>query len=109
VIAVWSCVGVPRFPFDKIKIDQSFVNNIEERDAREIVRAIANLGQTLGMTTTAEDVETETQLEKMIAYRCVEVQGYFFSQPVPRKRSHACSRLSKKRDRSPSVISGAPA
>jgi len=53
------------------------------------------------MTTTAEDVETETQLEKMIAYRCVEVQGYFFSQPVPRKRSHACSRLSKKRDRSP--------
>jgi diguanylate cyclase (GGDEF)-like protein len=71
------------FPFDKIKIDQSFVKNIDERDAREIVRAIANLGQTLGMTTTAEGVETEAQLKKMIAYRCTEVQGYFFSQPVP--------------------------
>jgi diguanylate cyclase (GGDEF)-like protein len=71
------------FPFDKIKIDQSFVRNIDERDAREIVRAIANLGQTLGMTTTAEGVETEDQLEKMIAYRCTEVQGYLFSEPVP--------------------------
>jgi diguanylate cyclase (GGDEF)-like protein len=71
------------FPFDKIKIDQSFVKNIDERDAREIVRAIANLGQTLGMTTTAEGVETAAQLEKMIAYRCTEVQGYYFSRPVP--------------------------
>jgi diguanylate cyclase (GGDEF)-like protein len=71
------------FPFDKIKIDQSFVQNIDQRDAREIVRAIANLGQTLGMTTTAEGVETQDQLEKMIAYRCTEVQGYLFSGPVP--------------------------
>jgi EAL domain-containing protein (putative c-di-GMP-specific phosphodiesterase class I) len=71
------------FPFDKIKIDQSFVQNIDQRDAREIVRAIANLGQTLGMTTTAEGVETEDQLEKMIAYRCTEVQGFLFSGPVP--------------------------
>ncbi|MGO9769993.1 MAG: putative bifunctional diguanylate cyclase/phosphodiesterase [Roseiarcus sp.] len=71
------------FPFDKIKIDQSFVRNIDKRDAREIVRAIAGLGRTLGMTTTAEGVETEDQLEKMIAYRCTEVQGYFFSPPVP--------------------------
>ena len=71
------------FPFDKIKIDQSFVRNIDKRDAREIVRAIAGLGRTLGMTTTAEGVETQDQLEKMIAYRCTEVQGYFFSRPVP--------------------------
>lgn len=71
------------FPFDKIKIDQSFVKNIDERDAREIVRAIASLGQTLGMTTTAEGVETEDQLEKMIAYHCTEVQGFLFSRPVP--------------------------
>jgi EAL domain-containing protein (putative c-di-GMP-specific phosphodiesterase class I) len=71
------------FPFDKIKIDQSFVKNIKERDAREIVRAIANLGRTLGITTTAEGVETEDQLEAMIAYRCSEVQGYLFSRPVP--------------------------
>ena len=71
------------FPFDKIKIDQSFVKNIEERDAREIVKAIANLGRTLGIVTTAEGVETEDQLKMMIAYRCTEVQGYLFSRPVP--------------------------
>jgi diguanylate cyclase (GGDEF)-like protein len=71
------------FPFDKIKIDQSFVKNIDQRDAREIVRAIANLGRTLGITTTAEGVETEEQLKTMIAYRCTEVQGYLFSRPVP--------------------------
>jgi diguanylate cyclase (GGDEF)-like protein len=71
------------FPFDKIKIDQSFVKNIDQRDAREIVRAIANLGRTLGITTTAEGVETEAQLKTMIAYRCTEVQGYLFSRPVP--------------------------
>jgi diguanylate cyclase (GGDEF)-like protein len=71
------------FPFDKLKIDQSFVRNIDERDAQEIVRAIASLSQTLGMATTAEGVETEDQLEKMIAYHCTEVQGYLFSRPVP--------------------------
>ena len=71
------------FPFDKIKIDQSFVKNIDERDAREIVRAIANLGQTLGIATTAEGVETRQQLQATIAYGCTEVQGYFFSRPVP--------------------------
>jgi predicted signal transduction protein with EAL and GGDEF domain len=71
------------FPFDKLKIDQSFVRNIDKRDAREIVRAIAGLGRTLGMTTTAEGVETEDQLKAMIAYRCTEVQGYLFSRPVP--------------------------
>ena len=70
------------FPFDKIKIDQSFVKNIEERDAREIVRAIANLGQTLNMTVTAEGVETEAQLAKIIVYGCDEVQGYLFSRPI---------------------------
>jgi diguanylate cyclase (GGDEF)-like protein len=71
------------FPFDKIKIDQSFVKNIDERDAREIVRAIAGLGQTLGMATTAEGVETHEQLQSVIAYGCTEVQGYFFTRPVP--------------------------
>jgi diguanylate cyclase (GGDEF)-like protein len=71
------------FPFDKLKIDQSFVRNIDQRDAREIVKAIAGLGRALGMTTTAEGVETEEQLATMIAYGCTEVQGYLFSRPVP--------------------------
>ena len=77
------------FPFDKIKIDQSFVQNIDKRDAQEIVRAIANLGRTLGITTTAEGVETEDQLKAMIAYRCTEVQGYLFSRPVPASQVRA--------------------
>ncbi len=79
------------FPFDKIKIDQSFVKNIDQRDAREIVRAVASLGQTLGVTTTAEGVETEDQLAMMIEYGCSEVQGYLFSRPVP--ASHVAALL----------------
>ena len=71
------------FPFDKIKIDQSFVGNVDQRDAREIAKAIAALGQTLGMITTAEGVETQDHLDKMIEYGCIEVQGYLFSRPVP--------------------------
>jgi len=71
------------FPFDKIKIDQSFVRNVDQRDAREIAKAIAALGHTLGMITTAEGVETQDHLDKMIEYGCIEVQGYLFSRPVP--------------------------
>lgn len=71
------------FPFDKIKIDQSFVRNVDQRDAREIAKAIAALGLTLGMITTAEGVETQDHLDKMIEYGCIEVQGYLFSRPVP--------------------------
>jgi diguanylate cyclase (GGDEF)-like protein len=71
------------FPFDKIKVDQSFVRNLDQRDAQEIVRAICSLGQTLGITTTAEGVETEAQLAGVIETGCIEVQGYLFSRPVP--------------------------
>ncbi|MGD0723074.1 MAG: EAL domain-containing protein [Roseiarcus sp.] len=71
------------FPFDKIKIDKSFVQNIDQRDAQEIVRAISALGQTLVMTTTAEGVETEAQLAAVVETGCVEAQGNLFSRPVP--------------------------
>jgi len=72
------------FPFDKIKIDQSFVRDLTERpDSIAIIRAVAHLGQSFGMTTTAEGVETQEQLDKMRAEGCNEVQGYFFSKPVP--------------------------
>ena len=47
------------------------------------MRAISSLGQTLGMTTTAEGVETEAQLAAVIETGCIEVQGYLFSRPVP--------------------------
>jgi diguanylate cyclase (GGDEF)-like protein len=71
-----------RFQFDKIKIDRSFVNDINTRnDALSIVRAITSLGADLGMTVTAEGVETEEQLAQLRDVHCTEVQGFYFSKP----------------------------
>ena len=73
-----------KFPFDRIKIDRSFVNDLPERaEALAIVRAVTSLGSSLGMKTTAEGVETEDQLKKLKEEGCTEVQGYLFSKPVP--------------------------
>ena len=72
------------FPFDKIKIDRSFVKEINEtQGASAIVKAVAGLGLSLGMVTTAEGVETEEQLRQVRAQGCTEVQGYYFSPPRP--------------------------
>jgi EAL domain-containing protein (putative c-di-GMP-specific phosphodiesterase class I) len=71
------------FPFDKIKIDQSFVRDLVEKpDSIAIIRAVAGLGHSFGMTTTAEGVETQEQLDQMRAEGCTEVQGYFYSKPL---------------------------
>ena len=73
-----------RFPFDKIKIDQSFVRELASRpDCIKIVRSIAALGASLGMTTTAEGVETPEQFEQLQAAGCDQVQGYYFGRPEP--------------------------
>ncbi|HJE25841.1 MAG TPA: EAL domain-containing protein [Methylorubrum populi] len=75
------------FPFDKIKIDQSFVRNLElTGNARLIVRSVIGLGRSLGITTTAEGIETEAQLEQLRLEGCEEGQGYLFSRPVPSAR-----------------------
>jgi diguanylate cyclase (GGDEF)-like protein len=72
------------FPFDKLKIDQSFVRDATAiRGSKLIVRAIVSLGKSLGMTTIAEGVETIEQLNQMRAEGCNEVQGFFVSRPVP--------------------------
>jgi diguanylate cyclase (GGDEF)-like protein len=72
------------FPFDKIKIDQSFVRDLlKNNDAMSIIRAVTGLGHNLHMTTTAEGVETLEQLDKLRKEGCTEVQGYIFSQPKP--------------------------
>lgn len=77
------------FPFDKIKIDQSFVRGLGERDdSLAIVRAAIGLGRNLGMTTLAEGVETDDQLGMLRAERCDEVQGFLFSPAVPLKETH---------------------
>jgi diguanylate cyclase (GGDEF)-like protein/PAS domain S-box-containing protein len=70
------------FPFDKIKIDRSFIADIERNgDSEAIIRAIAELGASLGIETTAEGIETEEQLELVRRAGCTEVQGYLLSQP----------------------------
>ncbi len=73
-----------RFPFDKIKIDQSFVRNMTDRqDCLAIVRAVIGLGRSLGMSVNAEGVETRDQLDALIGEGCAELQGYYFSKPKP--------------------------
>jgi diguanylate cyclase (GGDEF)-like protein len=72
------------FPFDKIKIDRSFVKDLAERsDCVAIVRAISGLGRSLNITTTAEGVETIDQLDWLRAEGCNEVQGFLFSGARP--------------------------
>jgi diguanylate cyclase (GGDEF)-like protein len=72
------------FPFDKIKIDRSFVNEMESRnDCAAIVSAVINLGRTLNIATTAEGVETERQFLLLRAAGCTFAQGYLFGRPVP--------------------------
>jgi diguanylate cyclase (GGDEF)-like protein/PAS domain S-box-containing protein len=72
------------FPFDKIKIDRSFVNEMMERaDCVAIIRAVAGLGMSLGIATTAEGVETSAQLDCLRAEGCTEIQGYLVSPPRP--------------------------
>ena len=72
------------FPFDKIKIDRSFVNKCDDAAGQSaIIRAITALGVSLGMATIAEGVETPDQLLRIRAEGCTSVQGYLFSRPVP--------------------------
>ena len=74
-----------RFPFDKIKIDRSFINDLSggNESSLAIVEAIARLARSLKISTTAEGVETKEQLEFIRAVGCVEFQGYLFSPPRP--------------------------
>ena len=72
------------FPFDKIKIDRSFVRDLSSRpDCAAIVRAISGLGRSLNIATTAEGVETADQLDCLRAEGCTQVQGFLFSPAVP--------------------------
>src|SRR5260221_6388591 len=79
------------FPFDKIKIDRSFVKDITEKSVSlNIVRAVAALANGMGMTATAEGVETREQLDRIASEGCTEMQGFLFSHPLP---AHEIERL----------------
>ncbi|MDH3663248.1 MAG: EAL domain-containing protein [Alphaproteobacteria bacterium] len=73
-----------RFPFDKIKIDRSFIAKLTgDADAVAIVGAVINLGRSLGMATTAEGVETSDQAVFLTGQGCEEVQGFYYARPMP--------------------------
>ncbi len=73
-----------RFPIDTIKIDRSFVMDITSSpDDAEIIRTIIIMGKTLNRKVVAEGVETQDQLNMLKKYECDEIQGYFFSRPLP--------------------------
>jgi diguanylate cyclase (GGDEF)-like protein/PAS domain S-box-containing protein len=72
-----------RFPFDKIKIDRSFVSDIDSDNSRDIVQAIVEIARARQIITTAEGVETESQKQILNALGCTEMQGYLFSRAVP--------------------------
>jgi diguanylate cyclase (GGDEF)-like protein len=79
-----SLAYLQKFPFDKIKIDRTFVKNISDRpQSIAIIRAVTAMSISLGMKTTAEGVETEQELQTLKEEGCTEVQGYLFSRPVP--------------------------
>jgi EAL domain-containing protein (putative c-di-GMP-specific phosphodiesterase class I) len=71
-----------RFPVDRLKVDRSFVQHMDDADDAVIVRAIIALGHNLGLKVLAEGVETEEQLAFLRANGCDELQGYLISKPV---------------------------
>ena len=72
-----------QFPTDVLKIDRSFVSQLEtEGRGREIVAAVTAMGHVLGMTVVAEGIETEGQLERLIALGCDQGQGYLLARPL---------------------------
>jgi diguanylate cyclase (GGDEF)-like protein/PAS domain S-box-containing protein len=79
----YSSLGYLRsFPFDRIKIDQSFIRELPlSKESLAILRAVVGLGSSLDIITTAEGVETKNQLEILRAEGCTDVQGFFFSPP----------------------------
>lgn len=94
---------LPRFPIDALKIDRTFVSNMNtDRDNHEIVRLIIMLAHSLGLSTVAEGAETAEQVEALTRLNCDMVQGYFYSPPVDAKtafdlllRSHKATADSK--------------
>jgi diguanylate cyclase (GGDEF)-like protein len=96
----YSSLGYLRkFPFDRVKIDKSFVHDLRlSGDATAIVRSVTSLCRALGIATTAEGVETAQQFDGVQASGCTNVQGYLFSRPVPAAKIPAlCEKLQPHR------------
>jgi EAL domain-containing protein (putative c-di-GMP-specific phosphodiesterase class I) len=86
-----------KFPFDKIKIDRSFIIELlEEDEAGAVVKAITDLAAALHMETTAEGVEEPEQVEALRAHGCTTLQGYLFSRPVAADQVHELLKLDER-------------
>jgi diguanylate cyclase (GGDEF)-like protein/PAS domain S-box-containing protein len=98
------------FPFDRIKIDQSFVRDLgANRDAQAIVRSIISLGKGLGVTITAEGVETEAELRCLRSEGCHEAQGFLFSRARPNAEIVELLRVQSGTDVAAAIGAGATA
>lgn len=88
----WSSLSyLRRFPLDRIKIDRSFLRELEANSSSEaLVRSILNLGRNLGLSCIAEGVETQNQLDYLTNQRCAEIQGFIFSRALP---ASECTKL----------------
>ena len=80
-----------RFPFDKVKIDQSFVQNMHDQASRAIVSAVISLGHSIGLTVTAEGIETREQLKQLCMLGCDEAQGYLLGRPSDEAAVNVCT------------------
>ena len=79
-----SLANLRSFPFDKIKIDQSFIRDLSSKEESvAIIRTVAGLSSSLGIATAAEIVERQEQLARLTSEGCDEVQGFLFSPPRP--------------------------
>jgi diguanylate cyclase len=97
-----SLIYLRRFAFDKIKIDRSFMESMEfSGESAIIIRSIVDLGRSLGLTVTAEGVETEEQARFLQTLGCDELQGYLFGRPVPATEIE--QRLAGQRAEQPSL------
>jgi EAL domain-containing protein (putative c-di-GMP-specific phosphodiesterase class I) len=82
-----SLSSLKRFPVDRLKVDRSFVEHIvSDVDDAAIVRTIIALGRNLGLKVVADGVETAEQMQFLREHRCDEVQGFYFSRPIPKAR-----------------------
>lgn len=85
-----SLAYLQRLPIDVLKIDRSFIAPmLEDRDSVAIVRAVLGLASALGMSTTAEGVETEELVETLVGLGCDVAQGYYFARPLPADEAYA--------------------
>ncbi|GAB3252242.1 putative bifunctional diguanylate cyclase/phosphodiesterase [Chitinimonas naiadis] len=92
-----------RFPLDRLKIDQSFVRNLQaESKEAGIVRAVIELGHSLGLNVIAEGVETREHVQLLQGWGCDELQGYFYGRPLPQAEASAFIANAAAREECPS-------